>query len=48
MPQLNDQMEAFLNSEAVNAKTNDDKTLILACRRLKSITACEDLSVIEA
>jgi hypothetical protein len=48
MPQLNDQMEAFLNSEAVNAKTNDDKTLILACRCLKSNTASEDLSVIEA
>lgn len=48
MPQLNEQMEAFLNSEAVNAKTSDDKTLILACRRLKSITGSEDLSVIEA
>lgn len=26
------QLEAFLNSERVNARTDDDKTLVLACR----------------
>jgi hypothetical protein len=32
LPLLKDQLEGFLNSKPVNDRTNDDKTLILACR----------------
>ncbi len=32
-PQLSDALAAFLNSERVNARTDDDKTLILATRK---------------
>jgi Protein phosphatase 2C len=32
LPLLNGQLEGFLNSKPVNDRTNDDKTLILACR----------------
>jgi Protein phosphatase 2C len=48
IPQLNEQVETFLNSAAVNAKTNDDKTLMLAYRLPKAITNSEDLRMIEA
>ena len=32
LPLIKDQLAAFLNSKSVNDRTNDDKTLILACR----------------
>lgn len=32
LPLVEDQLIAFLNSKPVNDRTNDDKTLILACR----------------
>lgn len=34
---VKDQLAAFLNSKSVNDRTNDDKTLILACRLNDSI-----------
>jgi hypothetical protein len=46
-PQLNEQVETFLNSAAVNSRTEDDKTLMIACRLLRTITDSQDLSVIE-
>jgi hypothetical protein len=48
LPQLNGQIEKFLDSETVNARTNDDKTLMLACRLAKAVTDSETLSEIEA
>jgi Protein phosphatase 2C len=48
LPQLNEQIEKFLDSDAVNTRTNDDKTLILACRFAKAVADSEELSEIEA
>lgn len=48
LPQLNEQVEKFLDSDAVNTRTNDDKTLMLACRITKVVADSEELSEIEA
>jgi Protein phosphatase 2C len=48
IPQLNEQVEIFLNSAAVNARTNDDKTLMLASRSAEAVADSEELSEIEA
>jgi serine/threonine protein phosphatase PrpC len=48
LPQLNEQIENFLNSEAVNARTNDDKTLMLACRIAKFALKSEGSTEIKA
>jgi hypothetical protein len=37
--QLEAELRLFLNSEAVNARTDDDKTLILACRNVGKTNA---------
>ncbi len=47
LSQLNGQIEKFLDSETVNARTNDDKTLMLACRFANTVADSEELSEIE-
>lgn len=43
LPQLNAGLEAFLNSKRMNERTDDDKTLILACRLMDSMQGSEEI-----